>query len=45
MLTVVYDKSAKNIVGATVGTYLFEWSRITVHEPGERNFHIFYELL
>lgn len=45
MLRVYYDDNAKNIIGATVGTYLLERSRIIVHELGERNFHVFYEIL
>lgn len=45
MLNLIYNDEVGEIVGATVGTYLLERSRITVHEAGERNFHIFYEIL
>lgn len=45
MFRVLYDKKGEAIIGATVGTYLLERSRITSHELGERNYHIFYELL
>lgn len=34
-----------SIVGATVRTYLLEKVRIVHQAPGERNYHIFYELI
>jgi myosin heavy subunit len=33
------------IAGASVRTYLLERSRISLHESGERNFHVFYQVL
>ena len=36
--------SAGAIEGAAVSTYLLEKSRLVTHAPGERGYHVFYEL-
>ncbi|KAF0712584.1 hypothetical protein As57867_004758, partial [Aphanomyces stellatus] len=40
-----FDSTSGGLVGATVSTYLLERVRLISQAQGERNFHIFYELL
>ena len=43
-IRILFSKK-KDIVGGTVKNYLLEKSRVVKQSPGERNYHIFYELL
>ncbi|KAL6053329.1 Unconventional myosin-XIX [Balamuthia mandrillaris] len=43
-IQIEFDK-AGNMCGAAVQTYLLEKSRIVRQQPGERNYHVFYQLI
>jgi myosin-5 len=38
-------KSTGSLIGASIETYLLETVRLIHQQSGERNFHIFYEML
>jgi len=44
-IQIYFDKYQHKILGANMRTYLLEKSRVTKQQAGERNFHIFYQLL
>eukprot|EP00276_Gloeochaete_wittrockiana_P007859 CAMPEP_0184663180 /NCGR_PEP_ID=MMETSP0308-20130426/46982_1 /TAXON_ID=38269 /ORGANISM="Gloeochaete witrockiana, Strain SAG 46.84" /LENGTH=1243 /DNA_ID=CAMNT_0027105741 /DNA_START=223 /DNA_END=3954 /DNA_ORIENTATION=+ len=43
-LDVCFSKQGE-VIGANIQTYLLEKSRVVFQSPGERNFHVFYDLL
>ena len=41
----IFFNQNDEIVGAAIKTYLLEKTRVTKQSPGERNYHIFYQLI